>query len=156
EHHHAAPVDLRLGTVVEIQRAEERVHAHPARVVRRLELVTLLEDVAAADAGEAGALAQRLLHTVVDRDVGARDGAVRGGTTPRFAAFELLAQALGAIFRARLGVGDHRRYGVAVTGGVPVAGQRVTIAGAGVPVPVRLVAIDVAVGSVAVARVTIL
>jgi hypothetical protein len=62
EHQHALAVDLGLGSVVEVERAEEGVDAHLARVVGGHELVGLLEHVFAADARERGALLHRLVH----------------------------------------------------------------------------------------------
>jgi len=62
EHDDALAVDHRFGSVVQVERLEERIHAHGARVVRGHELVTLLENVLAADAGQGGSLLQRLVE----------------------------------------------------------------------------------------------
>ncbi len=49
EHRDPAPLEDRLGSVVQVERAKERVHAHLASVVGRAKLEGLLEDVASAD-----------------------------------------------------------------------------------------------------------
>ena len=52
EHDHAAPFEHRFGSVVQIERAEERIDAHLARVVRGTKLIGLFEDVTSADGGQ--------------------------------------------------------------------------------------------------------